>query len=159
MMKLLQLMCTLKAYVKRFKAAAYGKKSFVLINVTRIQSIAEFFPEWHLIWENANNNEKKTDSAIDTSFFFFSSFWEAAQLINTKLNCYCFRLTRVIRLHRGTVCLRSHRHTIRKGYILAKSSSHISLNLNNTAAVSIIDSCKSHGETVKSLTVGRRTSC
>lgn len=49
----------------------------------------------------------------------------------------------------------THRHTIRNRELyIGKTNSLISLNLNNTAAVSIIDSCKRGGETVKSLAVG-----
>lgn len=111
---------------------------------------AEHFPEWHLIWENAN---KKWENWINNwhSSIFSPLFGEAALLINMKLNCCCFKLTQVIR---ATVCLHAHTQTEIESHILAKVSSHLPPNLNNKTSVSIIDSCERRGTSVKSLAVG-----
>lgn len=85
----------------------------------------------------------KLNQQLTLLHFFFSSFWVAALLINMELNCCCFRLTRVIRATE-VQCVCAHRHTIGNSelYIGKTSSLSSPRNLNNMAAVSIIDSCK-----------------
>lgn len=74
-------------------------------------------------------------------------------LINMKLHCCCFRHTQVISTMDTHTHARTHAIRNRELYI-GKTSSLISPNLNNMAGVSIINSCKRHEETVKSLEAG-----